>query len=344
MKRIFLAALAMVSLISCSKDQTVSQNQEAIGFDNAFINNSTKSVYDPSYSNTNLFSDFAVYGFVEGNVLFDGTKVEGSALNGDWTYTGTQYWIAGAKYNFAAVAPMTDGGWTKTTADTTSTTLSFENNGKTDLLYAQTSVIVGNASGNAKVGFTFRHILSKVKFSFENAYNASNATIKVSNIKITNADTKGSVVLANENTTWAMATDNATSLELDFGAAVDENTDNDATDDIQVSNSADAYAYGRILESYNELFLIPSTNREYNVTFTVELLVSNNVVKTYSHKATVTFSPVAGHSYDILAKIDATNIDPEHQQELIQFTVTTIKDWTAANPNPEVTIPTTTGN
>lgn len=342
MKKILVAAAIMMSMISCSKDQTISLNQEAIGFDNAFINNSTKSVEDPSYDNTNLFSDFAVYGFVEGNVLFDGIKVEGSGLNGDWTYTGTQYWIAGAKYNFAAVAPLTDGNWTETGAgaDKSSTTISFTNNGTTDLLYAQTAEIEGKASGNAKVGFTFRHILSKVKFSFENAYNASNATIKVSNIKITDAFKTGQVALTTSETTWSNQA-SANDFVLDFGAAVNEIADDDDnTDGTQVSNSADAYAYGTTLESYNELLLIPSTGREYTITFHIDLLISGTPVNDgYNHTAKVSFAPIAGNSYDIKAVINANNIDPDHSQEPIQFTVTNINGWTDANPNPEVTIP-----
>ena len=342
MKKILVAAAIMMSMISCNKDQTISLNQEAIGFDNAFINNSTKSVEDPSYDNTNLFSDFAVYGFVEGNVLFDGVKVKGSELNGDWTYTGTQYWIAGAKYNFAAVAPMTDGNWTKTSADKYSTTISFTNNGTTDLLYAQTADIEGKVTGNEKVGFTFRHILSKVKFSFENAYNASNATIKVSNIKITDAFKTGQVTLSTSETTWSnQAQASANDFELDFGAAVNEVADDNInTDGTQVSNTADAYTCGTTLESYNELFLIPSTGREYTITFHIDLLISGTAVNGgYNHTAKVSFAPTAGNSYNIKAVINTENIDPDHSQEPIQFTVTNINGWTDANPNPEVTIP-----
>ena len=58
---------------------------------------------------TNLFKNFAVYGFVEDASLFDNVQVSGTALNGDWTYTDKQYWITGAKYSFAAIAPYANG-------------------------------------------------------------------------------------------------------------------------------------------------------------------------------------------------------------------------------------------
>ena len=128
MKKIFIAALAIAALAACNKTEVVGVTESnAIAFDNAFVDNATKSVNDPSFTNSNLFTDFAVYGFVEGAVLFDGTKVSkgitNDKLQSAWKYEGTQYWIAGAQYNFNAVAPMTAGGWTKTAANAESGTL-----------------------------------------------------------------------------------------------------------------------------------------------------------------------------------------------------------------------------
>lgn len=331
MKKIILAALAVAALAACNKTEVVGVTESnAIAFDNAFVDNATKSVNDPSFTNDNLFTDFAVYGFVEGAVLFDGTKVSkgitNDKLSSDWKYEGTQYWIAGAQYNFNAVAPMTNGGWTKTDAVAASTTLSFTNNGTTDLLYA-TAAQVGEASGNEQVAFSFRHVLSKVKFSFENAYNATNATIKVKNIKITNPHKTATVVL-----TAATAWDghaSAADFELSFGMA----TDDESTADKE--NVEVAYAFGKTYESQNERFLIPSdspsTTYAYNVTFDVDLLVSGNKIDTYTHAVTATFAPQPGNSYDIKAVINATNIDPEHAQEPIEFTVNTLPDWGTAN-------------
>ena len=327
MKKIIYAVLALAAVASCNKTEVVGVTESnAITFDNAFVDNATKSVNDPSFTNSNLFNDFAVYGFVEGAVLFDGTQVSKSITNtelqSDWKYAGTQYWIAGAQYKFNAVAPMTNGGWTKTAADEASTTLSFTNNGTTDLLYA-TVAQEGKASGNAQVAFTFRHVLSKVKFSFENAYNATNATIKVKNIKITNPHKTAGVVL-----TAATAWDghaSAADFELSFGMA----TDDEATTG-EKENAEVAYAFGKTYESQNELFLIPSDTYPYNVTFDVDLLVSGQLIDTYTHTVTANFAPVAGNSYDIKAVINATNIDPEQAQEPIEFTVNPLPDWGTA--------------
>lgn len=326
MKKIFIAVLALAAVAACNKTEVVSVSEgNAIAFDNAFVDNATKSVNDPSITKATL-KDFAVYGFVQDAVLFDGTTVSktitnGELTNSEWKYEGTQYWIAGAQYNFNAVAPKTDGGWEKKEATSAATKLSFTNNGTTDLLYASVAK-EGKVSGNDVVAFTFRHVLSKVKFSFENAYNASNATIKVKDIVITNPHKTANVVLT-DVTVWS---DNAAAnnFTLAFGMA----TDAEATD--AKENAEVAYAYGATYESQNELFLIPSTSHAYNVTFTVELLVSGKTVATYNHTVTATFAPAPGNSYDIKAVINAENIDPNHAQEPIEFTVSTLPDWGTA--------------
>lgn len=346
MKKTLLLVAAAVALVACSNEETVRQSApEAIGFDNAFVENSTRSVNDPSWSNTNLFGDFAVYGYVEDASLFDNVQVSGSELNGEWTYTNTQYWIAGAKYNFAAVAPYANGaaGVFSVAANgddyVGTTVLPFTNTGINDVLYAQNAQVVGATDNNAKVAFTFRHILSKVKFSFENGYNASTATIKVYDVKIENAYKTATATLGVNSTAWADQNDDT--LVLEFGNA----SDAEATIDAKESDEV-AYAYGATYESLNERFLIPGTAPEvtyevedaegnktnvtenaYKVTFKVDLLVNNTLVKTYNHTACAKFTPEAGNSYDIKTVINAENIDPENKQEPIEFTVTAIEEW-----------------
>ena len=337
MKKVLFALAAVVALAACSKEDTlVQQAPEAIGFDNAFVENSTRSVNDPSYTNTNLFSNFAVYGYVENASLFNNVVVSGSALNGDWTYTNTQYWITGAKYNFAAIAPAAngvDGVFTvaKNGDDYVGTTvLPFTNNGVNDLLYAQNPQYqAGDTGTNDKVKFSFRHALSKVKFSFENDYNATAATIKVHTIKIENAFATATATLGENSTNWA--NHNGT-LVLDFGNA----SDNEATTNVKESAEV-AYADNNTYESLNERFLIPGavpqetvadvTNVGYKVTFKVDLLVNGTTIKSYDHTAYANFTPVAGNAYDIKTIITASNSDPEHAQDPIQFTVTTINEW-----------------
>ena len=350
MKKVIFALAAVVALAACSQeDVIVADKGAAIGFD-TFVENSTRSVYDPSFTNdeNKMFSDFAVFGYVEDAVLFDGVQVAKTITNNDlesaWRYAGTQYWITGAMYNFNAVAPKTDGNWTvvkkdaddNVVTDASQTTISFTNDGTTDLLYAKTPVIEGKAENNEMVAFTFRHALSKVKLSFANQYNATNAKIMVKNIEITDPYKTAKAVL----TTAANWSDQATAADfkLNFGDA----TDNAATDNKEAA--AAAFGFGTTLESYKELLMIPGAgattqtindvvSKVYTITFVVELYQGESAtpIKTYGHTIYTTFAPEAGMRYNLKAVITPENIDPNHQQEPIEFTVTEIKDWNNGN-------------
>ena len=361
MKKVIFALAAVVALAACSNEQTVSFDKgTAIGFD-TFVENSTRSKYDPSYTNDNLFANFGVFGTVEGAELFNNKIVTGSEIKGTWTYEGTQYWIAGAKYNFAAVAPKTvkvndvdtpvytDASYAVTSTVVEgekvyngTTILSFVNNGKIDLLYAEATAegLAGSGDAenpaNAKVGFNFRHVLSKVKFSFENAYNASNTTIRVKDVKITDAYASG-VATLNANTAWAPAA-NSNNLTLSFGNVALTAEDNAAT--VDSNDKGLVLECGDVVESYNELLMIPGAgatevkdgetvlyDKVYTIQFTVELLVSGQEVAQYPHTIYTTFVPVAGMRYNLKAVIKPENIDPEHSQEPILFTVNKIEDW-----------------
>ena len=346
MKKVIFALAAVVALAACSQeDVIVADKGAAIGFD-TFVENSTRSVNDPSWSNAKLFENFGVYGYVENAVLFNNVEVTGSGLNGEWSYADnlTQYWITGAKYNFAAIAPKANAHKDVVFSVALNgdeyvgtTVLPFTNvDGTNDLLYAQNAQYVAGVSGqNGKVGFNFRHLLSKVKFSFENAYNASNATIRVKNVNITNTWKSATATLGVNSTSWGSHND---TLNLYFGDA----TDNEATTDKESTVAAKQFKYEDTYESLNERLMIPGTaplvtytkkdatevtESVYVVTFTVELLINDTVVKTYPHTAYAKFTPVAGNFYDIKTQINETNIDPNNEQEPIQFTVTNITDW-----------------
>lgn len=330
MKKVIFALAAVVALAACSQeDVIVADKGAAIGFD-TFVGKATR-VDDPSLTNTNL-ANFGVFGTVskaETALIFDNVKVTGSGVgaNANWSYDSkfTQYWIADAKYNFAAVAPY--GAYENAVFSTTdlNTKLDFTNNAETDLLYAQSVEITGKEGAgagaatpaNGKVAFTFRHLLSKVKFSFENQYLSSGSTIAVRNIMLTNAHKTASVTLDADNTVWDK---HATAANNDFIILFgDAETVND--------NNLEDIAQGEELESYNVRFIIPGAKHTYTVSFEVDVLYGTTVVETYKHTASLEFTPAVGTAYDIKTVIDHTNIDPDHAQEPILFTVTEVDAW-----------------
>ena len=337
-----IAAAAM--LASCSLDETLetARDTRVIGFSNAFVDNATRSVVDPSFT-VGTLGNFAVYGFTQNGQIFDGVTVSSADNGSTWTYNPIQYWVEGNQYAFAAIAPasVSVSGETLLTGSSVADykvgmTVSFTNDGKTDLLYANGGAFNADETFMASpqpVGLTFKHQLSKVKFSFKN--NVSGAyNIKVTDVKITDAKSTGTL-------TVSTAADNAWSnvggdpLELSFGAA-----------GITSENTADAIGFGTEVETYNEQLMIPTASTEsYNVTFTVELLNGTVSMGTYNHTATISGVELKlGYCYDFAAELNADNIvvdpdDPDAQLKPIEFTVNEISTWIDTDEDQTIDIP-----
>ena len=328
MKKIFIAIVALAAAAACSNNEVVSLNQEAIAFDNAFVNNSTRSVVDPSLTTETLKDHgFSVYGTVTGaetSRLFDNKTVTWDNDLNKYTYSGTQYWINGAFYKFAAVAPAskTASGATYADAENAVTIEGYTNDGTTDLLYSFGTALVANNAVNysTPVAFDFHHALSKVKFSFENAYNADNTTIKVHSIAITNAYTTGKVVLA-PDAVPAWSEQASASLSLNFGVA----TDKEGTDDKE--NEENDFAYNVTRESQKELLLIPG-NQTLSVTFKYDILVGGKKINTFTVTPSVAVNLLPGNAYDFKATIVPG--------KPIEFTVTSIDGWATPEQNPSL--------
>lgn len=253
MKKIFLIGLtAAAMLASCSNDETVEMaQQKAIGFSNAFVNNGTRSVHDPSFTTLTL-KDFAVYGFTQSGQIFNGEKVSGTTSTG-WSYDNVQYWVPGNTYTFGAIAPHRAAnvsdvklpeGATKVEMKVAFTNTDAD---QVDLLHAAPTQIAGTAvtpTYTEPVSMTFNHQLSKVKFSFENAVGAG-YNVKVSNVKITDAYKEGTLTVAATGNTWGGQTNKT--LELNFGNVV---ADSSSTEASFIANAA-------TLESHNEKLMIP---------------------------------------------------------------------------------------
>ena len=320
MRKTIFAILAAAAMVACSNDELVNADREAIAFDNAFVDNATRSVESTSVTANDLFN-IDVFGFVEGHPLFNNaggqnrTLLRRNSVSAPWTYDCKQYWIPGAEYVFMAVRPNNTyrSTWTVTAEGITIPEIKNFDNGisasLSDYIYAQTEPIEGEASGNAPVAFTFRHILSKVKFTFENAYNANNTTIQVRDIKILNAIETAAVALTRTTTTWSNW---AGSLEILFGNA--------STD---AHNAVQAMGYKDVVESFWERMLIPgAVTGGYKVQFTYDILVGGNEIKSFTETVTIpeaTFTPQPGHAYDLKAVIKPG--------QAIEFTVSPMTDW-----------------
>lgn len=342
MKQLFFIGLAATAMLaSCSNDETVEQAQsKAISFNNAFVNNGTRSVDDPSFTVQELQeSGFAVYGFNQNGIIFNGTTV--SYTNNAWSYTPLQYWVAGNTYTFGAIAPAFAAGnnvsevAVEEGATKVGMTVAFTNDGTTDLLHAAPAQIKNvTDSYNTPVSLTFGHQLSKVKFSFENAV-GEGYYVKVENVKITNAKQTGKLTIANNvDNAWS---EQAGSRELAFG---------NATEDNAKSTDAAVFENGKTLESYKELLMIPTPAQlndadvEYTVTFNVSLYQGETLVGTYDRSSVIKGVELKlGYCYDFLAKLTIGNIvSPGTDPQPITFTVTEITDWGTGTTTSDLTV------
>lgn len=336
MKKIFLIGLAATAMLaSCSNDETVEMaQQKAIGFSNAFVNNGTRSVEDPSFTKDNL-QNFAVYGFTQAGQIFDGITVSAP----DWTYTPLQYWVAGNTYTFGAIAPAAQKDNVSNVAlanEKVGMEVAFTNDGTVDLLHAAPAAVICDDAFLAqtnipKVGMTFSHQLSKVKFSFMNAV-GEGYNVKVTNVKITNAKQTGTLTIGATNV-WSAQEG---SIELVFGDA--------KTDEA----NSEIIANGAEMESYNEMLMIPTDNTaEYTVTFDAYLyqgdVLLNKDGLAYRHTTTIKGVELKlGYCYDFKATLTHENIvDPENPLKPIEFTVDGVEDWNQDEVDQTLDIPTT---
>lgn len=333
MKRIFVAIMALGALVSCSKDELVSVNRQAIQFGESFVGNATRAI-DPSHVATDI-NAFQVWGTMTGAShtvnLFAGANVtRGNAANGAaFTCDKTEYWVPDAAYVFAAVANHDSVTATSGLPETIAFTYT---DGTKDLLYTKaTNNVTTNASATPTTGvntsgivnFTFDHLLSKLQFKFVNGATDAKHIFKVKNINIAGLPTEGTYTVG-ASTPWAATGDTGTAA---FGDASNATTATATAVDIKKNAP---------ITSNNARLVIPHT-ANLTITFVKELyydangdgvaadteLIYSDANKTTGNKYTSlsltnqTFAP--NGNYVLVATLTSGS--------QIEFTVEALKNW-----------------
>lgn len=307
MKKLFIMGLAAMglALTACNSDETVEMAKgNAIGF-KTFVNNSTRVATDATTTNLDAFK---VWGLMNNGTQTGKPFVaqEVTKENNTWSYTPPVYWEKGYAYSFVALAPNDAYEFTAPTVINNWGSLTFNNGtGETDLIYAtaKQTTVEGNTCPKA-VDLTFNHMLSRVRFQFENGMD-DGSVLTVSNVKITDACTSGTATLAEQLTGLSWTTGRTTGA-LEFGDA--------AAMEQQNAKAETAHKY-----------MIPAT-KKYNLTFTVTR-VHHGVTDTYNHTVTLPETTMTqGLSYQFVAKFTAENINPDQELCQIKFTAE-VEDW-----------------
>lgn len=311
MKKLFVMTLAATAMLaSCSSDDTmeVPQSKSAITFA-AFINKSVRAT-DATLANLGSIS---VNGWRDDDRIFN-KQIVTVGTDGKGTYTPVQYWQAGHTYSFEAVAPTSVDG-ASFTANKTGGSFNYTNNASIDLLYAKAANVTTDSPLAAKPGavhFTFKHLLSRVMFTFNNTFADTDAAkITISNVKITNAYAKGTITPAAADAAWEVS-DNTLQVAFDEAST-------DALKDLAANKGKGATT---------PMYLIPATSPSYKVTFDVTL-DQNGVTTIYNHTATINTPMAMGMSYNFVANINASNVDPDNELFPIEFTAE-VEDWVNA--------------
>lgn len=305
MNKFFLLGVAAVAMLAgCTNDETVEMApQNAISF-TSVVDKSTKATVDVTTAN---LTAFWVYGWKGNDLLFDAQEVKKES--GEWKYKPEKYWEANGNYVFEAIAPKSGLNGVTFSAAKTGGTINFTNDAATDLVYANpVTKTTGTSitSDPGKVNFTFKHMLSRVKFTFKNTFpSGAAAKISVKDVKITNAYTKGSITPAATTPAWDISSGAAT-LSVSFPGTIQNlpaDTGTGATD---------------------HKYLIPVTNPSYTVSFTVTL-TQGDVSKDYPHTATITTTMQPGMSYNFVASLNEQNTADDELYP-IEFTAT-VTEW-----------------
>lgn len=315
MKKIFLIGLAATAMLaSCSNDETVemAQNTKAIGF-SSFIDKSTRAT-DTDLTN---LATIEVYGWRDDAQIFNAKAVTVDAT-GNGTYSPLQYWEPGYTYAFEAIAPKSGENGVTFAAAKDGGTITFVSDSETDLLYSKAADKTTGAevtTDPGEVNFTFKHLLSRVKFTFKNTFPANAAAkISVKDVKITNAYQNGTITPAEENAVW-----NATNNTLSVVFASD--------------NVKDLVA-GTGSGETEHMYLIPVASPQYTVTFTV-VLDQNGATTEYPHTSTITTRMEKGKSYNFVAALNETNVTPD---KLFPIKFTAKVDPWGAFTNNDITV------
>lgn len=305
MKKLLVMGLAAMglALTACNSDETVEVAKgNAIGF-KTFVNNSTRAANDATTDNLEAFK---VWGLMnKGNQTgkpFVAKEVTKEA-NG-WSYAPPVYWEKGYAYSFVALAPNDAYTFTAPTVINNWGSLTFDNGaGETDLIYAaaKQETVAGDGCP-APVNLTFNHMLSRVRFQFENGM-LDGSKLTVTNVKINDAYTSGTATLAEQLTDLSWNTNTATgALEFGNAAAMEQN-----------AKAETAHKY-----------MIPA-KKAYNLTFTVKR-EHHGVTDVYNHTVTLPETAMTqGLSYQFVAKFTAQNINPDQELCPIQFTAEVAK-------------------
>lgn len=309
-KGLWMLGLAVAAMTSCTQSEVleVAENR-AIGFE-SFVGKSTRAVND--LTTESGFTKFFVYGSYDNGSGSYVSVYGNDAVNkveANWVNEKLQYWVDGKNYKFAAYSDGNNkltSGVTFTDATGVLQIAGYEV-GIKDLIAVDQVSQTGKASNNNKVPLVFKHLLSKVQFTFSTTF-GNHLTVTVTNLTVKQVENKGTW----DGTQWTPS-----------NPSVKADKSYDASGLVATSAGAES----------EECYVLPQSNQSLEASFTVT--VTDEGDNTIAQK---TFSNVSlasgngdkwenGYAYNYRATIQPENMgDGDVELKPIEF-APTIEVW-----------------
>lgn len=309
-KNLLFFGVAALAFASCTQNEVLDVNESrAIGFD-AFVGNNTRAVTDLTKDALEKFYVFGDYD--EGaSIAFSNTEVNGSSTDGIYTPVNPAYWITGKTYQFGAYSDGNNGltkGAQVSFDNGTLTISGYEVADTKDLIAATAKV--SNATGNDNVQLSFKHLLSKIKFTFSTTAVPEAYKLEVTSITFEGTKTGAGCTFANNaiTTEWSGANGTYTVPKLDD------------------------YAIEGGKASTDEILVIPQANNSITATITVKMIdEKSGTVLVESKEFTASLATASetvwksGYVYNYTAEINPDKVNDQMKE--ILFTVTSVEGW-----------------
>ena len=333
-KSFFVLGVAVAALASCTNEEVVDMPQSrAIQF-GTFVNHSTRSgVTETTQDNLNKFFVFGNYGEGTWTPVYTNVAVNGGKVGDQttWTPEQTAYWQANQKYNFGAYS---NGGNKLDNAsfDAETQKLTFPNytpNNNNDLIVAIPETVNSNEdpTANEKVGLSFQHMLSQVKFTFKNT-DSYDYTMKISDIKVE------AVTTSNGSASYDAS--NAVKLNWETSTGSQGQYTFDELADIAEVENEDTHS--------TTCFVIPQSNKQLEVSFTATFSDKAGEIKSSKFKGKLAYTGTTegtkqhewtpGFRYNYTVTINGSTVKPDLKDQIIKFKVDAVKGWVDTS-NPE---------
>lgn len=223
-KSLIIFAAAALAMTACTTtkdiDYGVAQASKQVSF-TSHVNKNTRALVNDNFNQFIVFGTYVTTTSTTPIQIFNGTTV--TKTGADWTYTDeARYWIKDASYTFYAYSKENGTTGTSRLNGKELTFVDYTVDGtpenQKDLVFAAAENVVGKETGNAKVAFDFKHILSKIRFNFTSNF-PEGYTIKVDNVEVRNFRDKGTFTASTGAWTNQTRSDEMLKVSVPFAEA-----------------------------------------------------------------------------------------------------------------------------